>query len=234
MADVSEDDLERLASRLAMVVSEDGEAENAGRAMGQLARRLGLTGGHLKEMFLAGAAARGPAQRQLRRAAAEAERLEREVAALRQSLRLMETNWRSAERERDALQYEVAALRTTVFKSRTASQTRLVMATVILLAVIAAAAISYLVPLGETTPAVPPLPAAAADPAATMRRMGVVRSVRATVFQQPDRAAPVMATLQAGMPVVVRRLVWSMLMQWAEVEVGSSVGYVLTTDIDLS
>ena len=54
------------------------------------------------------------------------------------------------------------------------------------------------------------------------------------VFARPDRAAPVIATLPTGMPVVVRRLVWNMLMQWAEVELGSGVGYVLTTDIDLS
>ena len=34
LAYVSEEDVERLASRLAMVVSHDGEAENAGRALG--------------------------------------------------------------------------------------------------------------------------------------------------------------------------------------------------------
>jgi len=35
--------------------------------------------------------------------------------------------------------------------------------------------------------------------------------------------------------VQVRRLVWKDLFQWAEVEApGGSVGYVLTTEIDLS
>ena len=41
MAEVSQDDIERLAARVAMLVSDDGEAANAGRAVGQLARRLG-------------------------------------------------------------------------------------------------------------------------------------------------------------------------------------------------
>jgi hypothetical protein len=49
------EDIERLASRVAMLASEDGEADNAGRAVGQMARRLGLSGGDLKAMFLDGA-----------------------------------------------------------------------------------------------------------------------------------------------------------------------------------
>ena len=48
------DDLERLADRLAMIVSDDGEAGNAGVAAGNLARRMGLTGGQLKAMLLSG------------------------------------------------------------------------------------------------------------------------------------------------------------------------------------
>ena len=48
------DDLERLADRLAMIVSDDGEAGNAGVAAAHLARRMGLTGGQLKAMLLSG------------------------------------------------------------------------------------------------------------------------------------------------------------------------------------
>ena len=55
MGEVSGEDIERLAARVAMLVSDDGEADNAGRAVGQLARRLGLSGGDLKAMLLAGA-----------------------------------------------------------------------------------------------------------------------------------------------------------------------------------
>ena len=39
-----------------MLASEDGEADNAGRAVGAMARRIGLTGGDLKRIFLAGTA----------------------------------------------------------------------------------------------------------------------------------------------------------------------------------
>ena len=50
MGEVSGEDLERLANRMALLVSDDGEADNAGRAVGQLARRLGLSGGDLKAL----------------------------------------------------------------------------------------------------------------------------------------------------------------------------------------
>ncbi len=46
--------MERLADRLAMIVSDDGEAGNAGVAAAHLARRMGLTGGQLKAMLLSG------------------------------------------------------------------------------------------------------------------------------------------------------------------------------------
>jgi hypothetical protein len=44
----------------------------------------------------------------------------------------------------------------------------------------------------------------------------------------------VIASLTAGSSVVVHRLFWNMLLQWAEVEVGSGIGFVVTTDIELS
>ena len=55
LSEVGGEDIERLANRVAMLVSDDGEADNAGRAVGQLARRLGLSGGDLKAIVLAGA-----------------------------------------------------------------------------------------------------------------------------------------------------------------------------------
>jgi hypothetical protein len=232
---VSEDDVERLASRLAMMVSEDGEAENAGRAMGQLARRLGLTGGELKEIFLAGAAASAAEPRAAR---SDAGRMEREIAILRKGLRESESKLVTAERERDALQRDVITLHNNLRQLRGSAKSRLAIVAIVALAVGAAAIVSFVMPPGTLQSLAglsdtPPAPVAA-DAGTEIRRMAVVGANRATVFAQPDRAAPVMATLPAGMPVVVRRLVWNMLMQWAEVELGSGVGYVLTTDIDLS
>ena len=228
MAEVSAEDIERLASRLALVVSEDGEAENAGRAMGQLARRLGMTGGQLKAMFLAGAAGAEPP--------GEA----RELAGLRRGLAESDAKLRQAEQDREALLREVAGLRQTLRQSRAAGRSRNGLAAVVVVVVIGAAAISALIPLSTLQAMVgialplPPPAGPVGDPLADISRTAVVHAARALVFLRPDRTAPVLATLPAGMPVVVRRLVWNMLMQWAEVEVGSSVGYVLTSDIDLS
>ncbi len=227
LAELSTEDVERLASRLALVVSEDGEAENAGRAMGQLARRLGMTGGQLKAIFLAGAAAGGEPV-----SGAES----RELLILRKGLYESESKLRAAERERDSLLREVTGLRQSLRQTRASGRSRTAMAAVVIVVVIGAATISAMVPLnslqqlvGMPLPLPPP-----ADPRADISRTAVVHAAHAMVFQSPDRSAPVIATLPAGMPVVVRRLVWNMLMQWAEVEVGSSVGYVLTSDIDLS
>lgn len=219
------------------MVSEDGEAENAGRAMGQLARRLGLTGGELKEIFLAGAAAsaaepRGSAAR------SDAGRVEREIAILRKGLRESESKLVSVERERDALHRDVITLQNNLRQMRGAAQWRLAIAAIIALAEGAAAIASFVMPrttlqslAGLSDPSPAPL---APDAGTEIHRMAVVRARRAPVFAQPDRASSVMATLPAGMPVAVRRLVWNMLMQWAEVELGSRVGYVQTTDIDLN
>lgn len=226
---MSDDDIERLASRLAMVVSEDGEAENAGRAMGQLARRLGLTGGELKEIFVAGASVAGTTAYQARHNG-EAERLAAEIATLRHSLRLLEASGRNVEYERDALQREVSALRGLLARRQTKSRVPLAVGLAVLLAVGVAGAASYLMPPSGPAVALTAVPAAQD----AGRRVAVVRNAGTVVYQQPDRGAPVLATLPAGMPVVVHRLLWNMMMQWAEVDIGSGTGYVLTTDIDLS
>jgi hypothetical protein len=66
------------------------------------------------------------------------------------------------------------------------------------------------------------------------RRVAKVRDLWTTVHRDPDRAAPAMARLRPGSSVTVLRLLWSMKLKWAEVEVGSDVGYVLNRDIDPS
>ena len=262
MADLSGEDVERLASRLAMMVSEDGEAANAGRAVAQLARRLGLTGGELKEMFLHGAAGPSSPHPAPPRPAPitgvsreEVEALERELATLRKGLRLMEANHRDLEYERDALFSELVALRTRAENARSASQLRYALIGVVVLALAGAGSVGFLMSVDEPprasasiAPARPamvvPGPAAqipfsapapaVADYGPVTRRVGVVRNGRAVAHRAPDRNAAALATLQSGMPVVVRRVFFNAETQWAEVEVGSAIGYVLTTDIDLS
>jgi hypothetical protein len=235
LAEVSEEDIERLASRLALLVSEEGEAENAARAVHHLARKVGMTGGQLKEMFLAGASGRPAPVRQLARPG-EIDRLEREIATLRRSLQQQQSDLHNAERERDAMQYEVEHLRGALFKVQTTTHAQRIIGAVVVVAVIVAGAIGYIVPVSR--PAAPPAAALPHDAAAgeqpAANRFGTVRNARTFVYRDPDRSSPVIASLTEGSSVVVHRVLWNMLSQWAEVEVGSGIGYVLTTDIDMS
>lgn len=243
MAEVSEEDLERLASRLAMLVSEDGEAENAGRAVAHLVRRLGMTGGELKEMFLAGAASRPappPPHQQAR--PADIERLEREISVLRRSTREAQSELRNAERERDALASEVERLRGSLFRLQTISHAQRIIGGIVLVAVLVAAVVGTVVPFGWRPAAPAP---AAPDPMALpsgnlpgdqtpdLRRVATVRSAHTLVYSEPDQSSRVIASLTPGSSVVVQRLLWNMLLQWAQIEVGSGIGFVVTTDIEL-
>jgi hypothetical protein len=239
LAEVSEEDVERLASRLAMLVSEEGEAENAARALSQLARKLGMTGGQLKEMFLTGASTRPVAARQPR--LGEVDRLEREIATLRRGLQRQQADLHNAERERDALHVEIEHLRGALFKIQTTSHAQRIIGGIVLVAVIVAAAVGYVVPAARQAPAPepvaqvkPPDDPTAADQRPISKRFATVRSARTFVYRDPDQGSPVIASLTPGSSLVVHRLLWNMLQQWAEVEVASGIGYVLTTDIDLS
>ncbi len=245
MSEVSDDDIERLAARLAMMVSEEGEAANAGRAVAQLARRLGLTGGALKEMFLHGAIARPTPT-----PAGDAAKLERELGTVRKSLRVLEASYRALEYERDAMARELEAVRARAEAARNRSQVGFILLGVLSLAIAGAGAVGWLMAIGDLDRPSAAAPLAAAVPAApapviitpandldfgpVVRRVGVIRASRAVARRQPDEASPAMATLQQGMPVVVRRIFGNLRPQWAEVEVGSSIGYVVLTEIDLS
>lgn len=247
LAEVTQEDVERLANRLAMMVSEEGEAANAGRAVAQLARRLGLTGGELKDMFLHGATGL-PRPPPVDKRGPEVERLERELGVLRKSLRLTEANYRDLEREKNAIAAELEALKVRTDSARSASQLRFVLLGVIALALAGAAAVGWLVAINEQAPKPlattgTPLPGnlPAAQPITpqpdfgpVVRRVGVIKVDRAIAYRQPDRTAPAIATMQTGMPVVVRRTFASAGVQWAEIEVGSAVGYMVLVEIDLS
>ncbi len=214
-----EADLERLAARVAMLASEDGEADNAGRAVGALARRIGLTGGDLKRIFLAGTAS-SPG-------GSERERLEREVALLRESITAIDADARRTARQRDELRLENDRLRASLARGRlTVWVWGLAGAGG---ALVLASFAAWVQPSGRAAPA------PAAFQAAEDHRAAIVRPGGALLFRQPERVGMPLAALPTGQHLQVRRLVWKSLLQWAEVEApGGWIGYVLTTEIDLS
>lgn len=233
MSEISDEDLERLASRMAMLVSEGGEADNAGRAVAALARRLGLTGGQIKAYFLAGAtdeqrllSPRTPAD-----AATRIDRLERELSALRHGLKLTEVQARNAQRERDALRVENNTLIDSLDRARSAAQVR---------KFVGGAAIAAAVLGGVVLWAGPALRPMTADGVADrpvgspFLRPGVVRGNGAAVLQAPMKGASVITQLPPGTRIQVRQVLWRSLLQWAEVEIGGVPGYVVSTEIDLS
>lgn len=207
-------DLERLAARLALLASADGEADNAGRAVGALARRLGLSGGDLKRIFLAGATTgpeRGP--------------LERELADLRRSVLRRDADARHAMWERDLLRAENRKLQASLDNLRAGRRAwRLAwLGTVLALAVAGVVALQG----GPARPVPPPAAGAAAHDA-------MVRPGGALLLRQPERDGPALAVLGHGQRLLVRRLLWNSLFQWAEVELpDGTAGYVLTTELDL-
>ncbi len=210
---------------MALLTGEPGEAANAGRMMGATARRLGLSGGDLKDIFLTGLAAR-------RSAAAGGlgtEELHERLAAAHAEARL-------AGRERDALRGENQNLKAGLTRLRRRALAALAGGGLALLAgVLVARGVAW-------TGGSPAVPAAPAVPGGTApeavlsagARVAVVRSGGAVLFPAPHRGASDIR-LAAGQRVVVRRLVWSDLIQWAEVEVpGGAAGYLATTELDLS
>ncbi len=217
--DTGEADLERLAARVAMLASEGGEADNAGRAVGVLARRLGLTGGDLKRIFLAGAANAPDG--------AERKRLEHELALLRQSLTQIDADARRTVRERDLLRAKNDRLQASLDRLRLGAWAWGLMGAGIALVVVSAGA--WLEP---TSHAASPL---VADEARGDHRAAIVRPGGALLFRAPERGGMPLVALPGGQRVVVLRLVWKALYQWAEIEApGGWTGYVLTTEINLS
>lgn len=218
---VGEAEFERLASRLAMLASDDGEADNAGRAVGAMVRRIGLTGGDLKRIFLAGAAdvAGG----------GEHERLEAEVSTLRNSLTQSDDDARRAAWERDALRVENGELRASLDRLRASARAWGLGGAALVLVLLAVGATGW---IGQFRQAPAPRTAAVAT---GLLRAAVVRPGGASLFRAPERIGMPLAALPGGLRVQVRRLVWKELFQWAEVEApGGWSGYVLTTELDLS
>ncbi len=237
MSDLGGEDIERLANRMALLVSDDGEADNAGRAVGQLARRLGLSGGDLKAMVLAGAGGGfrpGSTPGSLR--------LDREVDGLRRELREAQEAARAAQRDRDELVAENGEIRVAMYRQRAASRLRRLVLGLGVIGVVGVAAgvvllVPDAVPPSRTAPrevardVVGPGPRGEGGPA--VARVALVRGGGAVVYRDPDRTAPVVARLGSGQRLLVQRMEWRGLMQWVLVEVDGRAGYVAATEVEL-
>jgi hypothetical protein len=136
------EEMERLASRLALLVSDSGEADNAGRAVGILARKLGLSGGDLKQIFLAGLRVDAGASG----VQGDASDLAREAMALRRSIAAAEAAARDAGRERDALRAENDALQQALDNRRSFTQVAWALGTIFVCAVAVGAAMMFVGP----------------------------------------------------------------------------------------
>jgi hypothetical protein len=234
VTEVSEEDLERLASRMAMLVSEAGEADNAGRAVAALARRLGLSGGQIKAYFLAGATDSLRSERKRGSsadAAAQIDRLERELSALRHGLKLTEVQARNAQRERDALRAENSTLIDSLDRARSAGQVRKFVGGAAVAAAILGGVVLY---AGPALRPVNPGGVAERPAGSPFLRAGVVRGNGAAVLRAPEQGAALVTQLPPGARIQVRQVLWRSLVQWAEVDIGGAPGYVLSTEIDLS
>lgn len=233
MSDVGGEDIERLANRVAMLISDDGEADNAGRAVGQLARRLGLSGGDLKAMVLAGA---GKSYRP--GTSPGLHKLEQELDALRRELRAAQDAARTAQQDRDALVTENGAMRVAMYRHRAGMRLRrLVLGLGLIGAVSVAAGVALFTPDSITLSGPAPQGATGLRPrgdgVSVVTRMVPVGPGGAVVRRDPDTASPVVTRLGAGYEVLVQRMVSRGAIQWFQVEANGQVGYVMVTEVAL-
>jgi hypothetical protein len=225
---MSDDEIEHLANRLAMVVSDNGEADNAGRAVGALARRLGLSGGQLKAIFMAGAESAAGQTAQIAEQAAQIEALQADLGSLRETLRRTEAAARSMQRERDALRHEAEQLQDALDGKRSARQVRAAMFVVAVLAVAGAGWLAFYGPRLRLFAVEQPVTGT------PLYRSAVVLDADTVLRRDPDSSSAAVATLTTGTHLVVKRVLWHNLRQWVEVELGGETGYVLSTDVNLS
>ena len=229
MSSLSDEDIDGLANRLALLASGDGEADNAGRAVGALARRLGLTGGQLKAMFLEGARTGGTGTARLAVLSARVEQLESEAETMRDTLRKAEVAARALQRDRDSLRDEVEHLHGALGERRRSRRSR---RAVMLAAAGAVALAVVLLIYGPRLSAGPERPDFVGG--AAQFRIAVVRDRAIVLRRAPEPTAEALADLPVGTQLTVRRMLWHGLQQWVEVELNGQIGYVLSTDVDLS
>ena len=131
-------------------------------------------------------------------------------------------------RERDALREEVATLRAALGARRQRRRVGWIAALAMVVVAGGLGAVGYSLPwLYGLLHSPPPGGAPVYHTAQVRDRPSVLR-------QQPDSAAPEVATLPVGARLTVRRVLWHNLMQWVEVEFDGKSGFVLSTDVDLS
>jgi hypothetical protein len=231
--ELGDEDLERLANRVALLVSDDGEADNAGRAVAALARRMGLSGGVLKSWLLTGALTqRGlPAESETPLAGtASLTRLESDLASTQHGLRLTEAQLRNAQNERDALREENGLLIEALDRAHSAEQVRNYVGLAIVAAAILGAFVLYSAPALHSVPSADTEQRPFGSP---FLRSGVIRSGGASVLRVPQTNGMLVTQLAVGSRVAVRQMVTRDLLTWAEVEVGGVTGYVLSSEIEL-
>ena len=214
----SNEDLNRLANRVAMLASEGGEAEAAGRAVSSMARRLGLSGGDLRQIFSDGLAARARGQGDGAGAAT--------LDGLRRQLRDQEAALRGLLQERDQLAAQVAAGRQTLVREQSRRPSRGLTAALVACAAVVILVTAAVVAVVDEVPARP----AASQMSGTV---ALVRGQSAVLFESPDPASHHLAVIRVGARLPVRRVLWHMLTQWAEVEADGRQGYMATTDLEI-
>lgn len=226
-----EEGLERLASCLALLVSDKGEADNAARAVGQTARRLGLSGGQLKAIFMAGVRAAGV---QVAAAsspdgsdqAAALARVTDEAADLRRLLDRSDAELRSTQRRLAILDDVNEELRGALDRRQTGARVGRVAAAVVVAACLAAGGFAWFAPrwhLGDGIKQAD-LP---------LRRTAVVGASGAHVYRQLDPVGQPVTSLPPGARVPVNQLLWHGFGQWVETELDGRAAYVAATEVDL-
>lgn len=228
MKGMSEDEIARLANRLAMLVSDDGEADNAGRAVGQLARRLGLSGGQLKAIFMAGMEAGNAQSAKVLAQATRIRELEEELAETQEGRRRAEHVARAAQRDRDVLRQEVEELHARRDRRRTSTQVRWAVGLVVLAGLVGGGWLAL------RSPALRLIDRQTLAAGSPFYRSGIVHEQNVALRKEPDSASPALAMLTEGTHVTVKRTLWHNLEQWVEVEYAGQTGYVLGTEINLS
>ncbi len=231
--DLSDEDLERLASRIASLAGDEEDAELAGRAVAGLARRLNLSPDDLKSLLLAGATTRRSA---LERsglsadAAARIAELERELANVRHNARLSEAQMRNALRERDGLKDVNEMLVDSLDRARSAEQVRKYVGLAVVAAAVLGGIVLYALPNLHTPSA---LEGPVRPVGSPFLKTGIVRANGARVLAAPLTNADLITQLTAGSRVQVRQTITRDLLSWVEIEVGGLTGYVLSSEIEL-
>ena len=180
-----------------------------------MARRSGLSGGDLKAMFLAGAAAGGT------------DRTDRRAAGFENTVEQLQASLHAAERKLRGVAQQQAELRRQADRARARLRLEraVAAATLLLLGGVAAALLGMASGGRALRSAIP-----AGSPLAHMARVG---SAGATVYASEDIHSPVIAQLSPGTPFPVRSLEWHSLNQWALSSIGPVPGYVSASELQL-